>query len=158
MIRFDESHSKSPINTSSRNFDGPASKRQKTQARNDPGKALVAALRNNSVWNELLDYIGGETYAVRIQQYAGELVHVPAGWLHWVVNNRPCIKVAWIFSLDSHMTQYVQHAHVWHNNWTSKFIEKPSIQPCIDQKLMELVKEKYKDSMNKQTCIFLDID
>jgi hypothetical protein len=30
-----------------------------------------------------------------IQQKAGGMVTIPPGWYHWVLNLRPCIKVAW---------------------------------------------------------------
>ena len=30
-----------------------------------------------------------------VAQEAGTLVTVPPGWFHWVLNLRPCIKVAW---------------------------------------------------------------
>uniref|UniRef100_A0A383WM06 JmjC domain-containing protein n=1 Tax=Tetradesmus obliquus TaxID=3088 RepID=A0A383WM06_TETOB len=36
----------------------------------------------------------GSQHAVLLDQYAGEGVSVKAGWMHWVANLQPCIKIA----------------------------------------------------------------
>lgn len=54
--------------------------------------SLVSDLSKDSVWEQLTQHLGGEDYAVRVNQCSGELVHVTPGWLHWVVNRRPCIN------------------------------------------------------------------
>lgn len=33
-----------------------------------------------------------------VQQYHGQIVQVPAGWMHAVFNRRACLKVAWEFA------------------------------------------------------------
>ena len=33
-----------------------------------------------------------------IQQYHGQIVQVPAGWMHAVYNRRACLKVTWEFA------------------------------------------------------------
>jgi hypothetical protein len=37
----------------------------------------------------------GTEYAIVHKQKAGEVMRVPVGWMHWVVNLLPCIKCAW---------------------------------------------------------------
>lgn len=37
----------------------------------------------------------GDRYAVLLQQRGGQGVSVPIGWMHWVFNLMPCIKIAW---------------------------------------------------------------
>ena len=55
----------------------------------------------------------GKEYAVVLEQRAGVGVSVPVGWLHWVVNVRPCIKVAWELARPQHIAGAVQmHRHV----------------------------------------------
>ena len=36
--------------------------------------------------------------AVVVQQYHGQVVQVPAGWMHAVFDRRPCVRVANIFT------------------------------------------------------------
>jgi hypothetical protein len=37
----------------------------------------------------------GDRYAVLLEQRGGQGVSVPIGWMHWVFNLMPCIKIAW---------------------------------------------------------------
>lgn len=42
-----------------------------------------------------------------VYQCHGMRVHVPAGWMHAVVNVRPCIKLAWQVYNRHHLLDYV---------------------------------------------------
>ena len=44
--------------------------------------------------------------AVVIHQHHGEVVRVPAGWLHEVINRQACVKVAWEFMEDGRAQLY----------------------------------------------------
>ena len=44
--------------------------------------------------------------AVVLRQHHGELIRVPAGWLHAVSNRKPCIKVAFEFLASSKACLY----------------------------------------------------
>jgi hypothetical protein len=45
----------------------------------------------------------GPKYSLMLSQGPGQGVSVPVGWMHWVVNLRPCIKVAWEVVRPQHM-------------------------------------------------------
>ncbi len=46
-------------------------------------------------------------YVAIVKQGHGEMVHVPAGWVHQVINMRPCIKMAWDVYQPKHLLNYV---------------------------------------------------
>jgi len=50
----------------------------------------------------------GAPYAVLLDQRAGEGVSVAVGWMHWVSNLLPCIKVAWELVRPEQMAMAVQ--------------------------------------------------
>jgi hypothetical protein len=50
----------------------------------------------------------GERHALVLQQRAGQGVSVPVGWMHWVFNMAPCLKIAWEVVRPQHMALAVQ--------------------------------------------------
>ncbi len=53
----------------------------------------------------------GDGCVVEVQQRAGDMVHVPPGWIHQVVNMRPCLKLAWDFADLTRMHLYIRAAN-----------------------------------------------
>ena len=43
-----------------------------------------------------------------IEQHAGEVVHVPSGWVHQVENLAPSLKMAWDYYDGRHMGRYAR--------------------------------------------------
>ncbi|DBB04538.1 TPA: hypothetical protein ACH3X1_012620 [Trebouxia sp. C0004] len=41
-----------------------------------------------------------------LYQHNGDMVHVPAGWPHQVLNLKPCVKLAWDYHDPVNMAQY----------------------------------------------------
>lgn len=52
--------------------------------------------------------MGVDNPVVRLEQRAGELVYVPAGWVHQVVNLSPNVKVAWDYYSADNFHKYAQ--------------------------------------------------
>jgi hypothetical protein len=48
---------------------------------------------------------------VQLQQKAGQLVYVPPGWVHQVVNLSPNVKVAWDYYIADNFHKYAQLQH-----------------------------------------------
>ena len=48
---------------------------------------------------------------VVLEQKPGQLVHVPSGWVHQVINMSPNVKVAWDYYDASNMHKYVELQH-----------------------------------------------
>ena len=49
----------------------------------------------------------GMAYARVIKQGHGDMVQVAAGWMHLVMNLRPCAKMAWEIYKPEHFLNYV---------------------------------------------------
>ena len=49
----------------------------------------------------------GEPLVHIVRQCHGDIVHVPAGWMHMVQNVPACIKMAWDMYTVDHLTDYV---------------------------------------------------
>jgi hypothetical protein len=92
-------------------------------------------------WCDLCKHLGsaGEErpFAVRLDQRSGEVVHVPPGWLHWVETKEECLKLAWQFSIPTHITQYVRSAFQWASDWQTPFTHGGAIPLNIDKTLCE---------------------
>lgn len=52
--------------------------------------------------------VGVDNPIVQLEQRAGELVYVPAGWVHQVVNLSPNVKVAWDYYSADNFHKYAQ--------------------------------------------------
>jgi hypothetical protein len=55
--------------------------------------------------------IGVENATVVLHQHAGDMVHVPVGWVHQVTNLSPCVKVAWDLYIPHHTHMYIELIH-----------------------------------------------
>ena len=51
------------------------------------------------------DSKGRDTVQILYQRH-GDMMHVPAGWPHQVVNLKPCVKMAWDFFTSANMSRY----------------------------------------------------
>jgi len=49
----------------------------------------------------------GRAYVQTVYQQHGQMVHVPAGWLHQVENLQDCVKIAWDIMVPERMAAYV---------------------------------------------------
>ncbi|KAL3134232.1 hypothetical protein ABBQ38_006663 [Trebouxia sp. C0009 RCD-2024] len=49
----------------------------------------------------------GNAYVQTVYQHHGQLVHVPAGWLHQVENLQDCVKIAWDMMTPERMGAYM---------------------------------------------------
>lgn len=49
----------------------------------------------------------GLAYVRVLRQGHGDMVHVPAGWMHMVINLRACLKMAWAVYMPQHFLNYV---------------------------------------------------
>lgn len=49
----------------------------------------------------------GQAYVHIVMQFHGCMVHVPAGWVHCVLNLEACAKLAWEVYKEKHMLNYV---------------------------------------------------
>ena len=49
----------------------------------------------------------GYSYVQTVYQHHGQMVHVPAGWLHQVENLQDCVKIAWDMMAPERVALYV---------------------------------------------------
>ena len=49
----------------------------------------------------------GCAYVQTVYQHHGQVVHVPAGWLHQVENLQDCVKIAWDIMVPERMAAYM---------------------------------------------------
>lgn len=49
----------------------------------------------------------GQAYVQIVMQFHGCILHVPAGWVHCVLNMEACAKLAWEVYKEKHMLNYV---------------------------------------------------
>ena len=61
----------------------------------------------------------GLAYIRVMKQGHGEMVQVPAGWMHLVMNLRPCAKMAWEIYKPEHFLNYVLSWQHVANQFTS---------------------------------------
>lgn len=54
-----------------------------------------------TLYNEHPDWL------VYIKQKVGDMIYVPAGWIHCVITVQPCIKLAWDFVNYKHLPNYL---------------------------------------------------
>lgn len=75
------------------------------QTENPPRLELKHAVAMQQVLGSAAD----GTWLVRlVYQHAGDMVVVPAGWIHTVVNVQPCVKLAFDIYRASHFPAYLQ--------------------------------------------------
>ena len=49
----------------------------------------------------------GRVYVQTVYQHHGQVVHMPAGWLHQVETLQDCVKLAWDIMLPERMAAYM---------------------------------------------------
>jgi len=49
----------------------------------------------------------GRAYVQTVYQHHGQVMHVPAGWLHQVENLQDCVKIAWDIMVPERMAAYM---------------------------------------------------
>ena len=79
-------------------------------------------------------------YVAIVKQGHGEMVHVPAGWVHQVINMRPCIKMAWDVYQPKHLLNYVlsQQYVASQITSTSNSADDMSVMRIIENLVVEL--------------------
>jgi hypothetical protein len=72
-------------------------------------KTIVTDAECQSLRNFLGKDFKGNWHVERLEQAPGDLVHVPPGWAHAVMNSGPCMNLAWGFHVPQHIPDYVRH-------------------------------------------------
>lgn len=72
-----------------------------------PQRALLSSEQVSAMQAALANVVAGGAVRV-VQQRAGDMVHVPPGWVHQVVNVRACLKLAWDFYDYQHFPLYAK--------------------------------------------------
>lgn len=87
-------------------------------------------------WQTLVTKLGqdieGNPYAVHLEQASGEVVLVPPGWLHVVMNPGLCVKFATEAHRPEDLPLYVDHVHNTRHQWKSHRIQGPEIPDDIE--------------------------
>lgn len=114
------------------------------QRKGRSGKLVPSAME----WQVFEQQLGEEKlYAMHFEQEEGELVHVPPGWLHLVVNPKPCLcfKFANAFGIPAHLSLYVDHVHKTGKQWFSPHIACETDTACLESLLVRASREYRKD-------------
>ncbi|GFR42749.1 hypothetical protein Agub_g3687 [Astrephomene gubernaculifera] len=84
----------------------------------------------------------GENNVVVIEQYHGDVVHVPAGWIHQVENVQACLKLAWDTLNPRRLVHYfgVQRLVVHHGLWGYSPEDYMAIEAVLAKAIPEIMR------------------